>query len=70
MNVPSPCLRNFKVPNHCTLDNENYCIVCRRNKKEITDWFKKTDEEKIIVWRNILKRGYEPHENIDISFIE
>ena len=43
MRVLSPCI------NICKLNSDNICIGCYRTIKEITNWTKLSDEEKIKV---------------------
>ncbi|MCW5941707.1 MAG: DUF1289 domain-containing protein [Fimbriimonadaceae bacterium] len=42
--VPSPCVRL------CELDDEGYCLGCRRTIAEIVAWPSMSEEEKEAVW--------------------
>ncbi|MCO4797713.1 MAG: DUF1289 domain-containing protein [Colwelliaceae bacterium] len=41
--VITPCV------GQCGLNDDDICSGCYRSKKEISDWFDKTDDEKIAI---------------------
>ncbi len=50
MPVPSPC----KLI--CRYDEDEFCIGCRRNRQEITNWIIMTDNQKLEVYKKIKSR--------------
>ncbi|WP_354668412.1 DUF1289 domain-containing protein [Colwellia sp. C2M11] len=42
-NIISPCV------GQCGLDENDMCIGCCRSKLEITNWMRKSDEEKLAI---------------------
>ena len=55
---PSPCRRGFC--NSDIKDGVYFCTGCGRTMREVVNWPRLTEEERITIWQRVVEEGYYP----------